>query len=80
MKVWILLALITIGFGWLVFLQTEKKTMEPFAFRDDLALKYFLKKEEIKYKTKKRFNDWVDDTDSAVTGRVTKTLYPEQNQ
>ncbi len=80
MKIWILLGLIVTGLACLVFFQTEKQILESFAFRDDLALKYFLKKEEIKYKTKKRFNDWVDDTDSAVTGRVTKTLYPEQNQ
>ncbi len=74
---WSLVALFVIG---LLFLWYVGRNVEPFAFRDDMALKYFLKKEEIKYKVKKRLNDWVDDTDTAVTGRVTKTLYPEQNQ
>jgi hypothetical protein len=80
MKVPILWSLIALFVTGLLFLFYMGRSVEPFAFRDDMALKYFLKKEEIKYKVKKRFNDWVDDTDNAVTGRVTKTLYPEQNQ
>lgn len=54
------------------------RPVETFEFRDELALKYYLKKEELKRDWKKKFSDELDDADTKVTGQVVKTLYPER--
>jgi hypothetical protein len=54
-----------------------RQKVEHFAYRDELAIKYVLRKEKMKQDTKKSLNDWIDGTDEKVTGQVMKTLYPE---
>ncbi len=54
-----------------------EKSREPFAYRDELAIKYVVKKEKMKQDTKKSISDWIDDADNKVTGQVMKTLYPD---